>query len=75
MNPEPELTPSQTIGPFFHDALLDRIYSELVSLDHPEAIVIRERSMTGQARSCLTLWSRSGRPTGRALRSSCRRQG
>ena len=39
MNPEP--TPSQTIGPFFHDALLDRNYSELVSLDHPEAIVIR----------------------------------
>ena len=39
MSPGP--TPSQTIGPFFHDALLDRIYSELVSLDHPEAIVIR----------------------------------
>ena len=39
MSPEP--TPSQTIGPFFHDALLDRNYSELVSPDHPEAIVIR----------------------------------
>jgi protocatechuate 3,4-dioxygenase alpha subunit len=37
----PEPTPSQTIGPFFHDALLDEKYSELVSLDHPEAIVIR----------------------------------
>ena len=35
MSPEP--TPSQTIGPFFHDALLDRNYSELVSPDHPEA--------------------------------------
>jgi protocatechuate 3,4-dioxygenase alpha subunit len=34
-------TPSQTIGPFFHDALLDRDYSELVSSDHPEAITIR----------------------------------
>jgi protocatechuate 3,4-dioxygenase alpha subunit len=38
MSPEP--TPSQTIGPFFHDALLDRDYSELVSLDHPEGIRI-----------------------------------
>jgi protocatechuate 3,4-dioxygenase alpha subunit len=36
----PGPTPSQTIGPFFHDALLDRNYSELVSLDHPEAIAI-----------------------------------
>src|SRR5918998_1999566 len=34
-------TPSQTIGPFFHDALLDGNYSELVSSDHPEAITIR----------------------------------
>ena len=33
-------TPSQTIGPFFHDALLERNYSELVSLDHPESIRI-----------------------------------
>ena len=39
MSPGP--TPSQTIGPFFHDALLDRNYSELVSPDHPEALVIR----------------------------------
>ena len=38
MSPEP--TPSQTIGPFFHDALLDKNYSELVSLDHPEGIRI-----------------------------------
>jgi protocatechuate 3,4-dioxygenase alpha subunit len=37
----PEPTPSQTIGPFFHDALLDRERSELVSSDHPEAIKIR----------------------------------
>jgi protocatechuate 3,4-dioxygenase, alpha subunit len=34
-------TPSQTIGPFFHDALLDRDYSELVSPDHPEGIRIK----------------------------------
>jgi protocatechuate 3,4-dioxygenase, alpha subunit len=39
MSPEP--TPSQTIGPFFHDALLDRDRSELVSRDHPSAIKIR----------------------------------
>jgi protocatechuate 3,4-dioxygenase, alpha subunit len=36
----PEPTPSQTIGPFFHDALLDRDHSELVQPDHPEAIRI-----------------------------------
>jgi protocatechuate 3,4-dioxygenase, alpha subunit len=34
-------TPSQTIGPFFHDALLDRDYSGLVSPDHPESIWIK----------------------------------
>lgn len=38
MSPEP--TPSQTIGPFFHDALLDRDRSELVPPDRPEAIRI-----------------------------------
>jgi protocatechuate 3,4-dioxygenase alpha subunit len=37
----PGPTPSQTIGPFFHDALLDKNYSELVPLDHPDAIAIR----------------------------------
>src|ERR671915_654424 len=36
----PEPTPSQTVGPFFHDALLDRDRSELISPDHPEAIRI-----------------------------------
>lgn len=38
MSPEP--TPSQTIGPFFHDALLDRDLTELASPDHPHAIRI-----------------------------------
>lgn len=33
----PDLTPSQTIGPFFHDGLVDKDRSELVSPDHPEA--------------------------------------
>ena len=42
MTPEPGLvlTPSQTVGPFFHDALLDEDRSELTSPDHPEAIRI-----------------------------------
>jgi protocatechuate 3,4-dioxygenase, alpha subunit len=38
VNPEP--TPSQTIGPFFHDALLDEDRSELVPPGHPEAVRI-----------------------------------
>jgi len=38
VNPEP--TPPQTIGPFFHEALLDEDRSELVPPDHPEAVRI-----------------------------------
>ena len=42
MNPEPPpATPSQTIGPFFHFALLDRDLSELVPPDHPDAVRIK----------------------------------
>jgi protocatechuate 3,4-dioxygenase, alpha subunit len=33
-------TPSQTVGPFFHDALLDRDRSQLVPPDHPDAVKI-----------------------------------
>nr|MDQ5813698.1 protocatechuate 3,4-dioxygenase subunit alpha [Actinomycetota bacterium] len=33
-------TPSQTIGPFFHFALLGEDRSELVAQDHPSAIRI-----------------------------------
>jgi protocatechuate 3,4-dioxygenase, alpha subunit len=36
----PETTPSQTIGPFFHDALLGEDRSELVPPEHPEAVRI-----------------------------------
>src|SRR5215210_4698368 len=36
----PKLTPSQTIGPFFHDALLGEKRSELVPPDHLEAVRI-----------------------------------
>jgi protocatechuate 3,4-dioxygenase alpha subunit len=39
MTPEP--TPSQTIGPFFHDALLERDLTGLVQSDHPQAVEIR----------------------------------
>jgi protocatechuate 3,4-dioxygenase, alpha subunit len=39
MSQEP--TPSQTIGPFFHDALLDSNYSELVPPDQPEGVTIK----------------------------------
>ncbi len=35
-----DLTPSQTVGPFFHDALLAEDRSELVPPEHPEAIRI-----------------------------------
>ena len=38
MTPDP--TPSQTIGPFFHDALLDEDRSEMVPPDHPMAVRI-----------------------------------
>ena len=38
--PGPEPTPSQTIGPFFHDALLERDLTELVAPDHPGAVTI-----------------------------------
>lgn len=42
MTPEPRLepTPSQTVGPFFHDALLDEDRAELVPPDHPRAVRI-----------------------------------
>ena len=36
----PEPTPSQTIGPFFHEALLERDLTQLVAPDHPGAIKI-----------------------------------
>jgi protocatechuate 3,4-dioxygenase, alpha subunit len=35
-----EPTPSQTIGPFFHDALLATDQTRLVSPDHPDAVSI-----------------------------------
>jgi protocatechuate 3,4-dioxygenase, alpha subunit len=35
-----QLTPSQTIGPFFHDALVDEDHSKLVATGHPFAVRI-----------------------------------
>ena len=37
---DPRSTPSQTIGPFFHDALLATDLSVLVHPDHPRAVKI-----------------------------------
>jgi protocatechuate 3,4-dioxygenase alpha subunit len=53
MTPEPglESTPSQTVGPFFHDALLDEDHSELISPDHPEAIRIEGAVYDGAGES------------------------
>ena len=50
MTSEPGLqpTPAQTVGPFFHDALLDEDRSELVPPDHPEAIRIEGAVYDGE---------------------------
>jgi protocatechuate 3,4-dioxygenase, alpha subunit len=42
-------TPSQTIGPFFHDALLDEDRSELVPPNHPGAVRIEGTVYDGAA--------------------------
>lgn len=41
------ITPSQTVGPFFHDALLTAEYSRLVPNEHAGAIRIRGRVYDG----------------------------
>lgn len=41
------ITPSQTVGPFFHDALLDEDRTRLVPEDHVGAIRIRGRVYDG----------------------------
>lgn len=45
MTPEP--TPSQTVGPFFHDALLAEDRTRLVAPDHPSAIRISGKVYDG----------------------------
>jgi len=65
MNPEP--TPSQTIGPFFHDALLDKDRSELVPPEHPSAVRIKGALYDGAGEvvpdAMVEIWQTN--PTGR----------
>lgn len=49
MTPAP--TPSQTIGPFFHDALLATDLSRLVPPEHPEAVRIEGAVYDGAGES------------------------
>jgi protocatechuate 3,4-dioxygenase, alpha subunit len=62
--PRPELTPSQTVGPFFHDALLDEGRSELVPPDHPEAIRIEGTVYDGEGEpvsdAMVEIWQANG---------------
>jgi protocatechuate 3,4-dioxygenase alpha subunit len=62
--PGPQPTPSQTIGPFFHDALLDEDRSELVSPDHPEAIRIEGTVYDGEGEpvsdAMVEIWQANG---------------
>jgi protocatechuate 3,4-dioxygenase, alpha subunit len=64
MTPGPQPTPSQTIGPFFHDALLDEDRSELVSPDHPEAIRIEGTVYDGEGEpvsdAMVEIWQANG---------------
>jgi protocatechuate 3,4-dioxygenase alpha subunit len=57
-------TPSQTVGPFFHDALLDRNRSELVAPDHPEAIRIEGTVYDGEGEpvsdAMVEIWQANG---------------
>ena len=62
MSSEP--TPSQTIGPFFHDALLDEDRSELVAPDHPSAIRIEGTVYDGEGETVpdamVEIWQANG---------------
>ena len=65
MTPEP--TPSQTVGPFFHFALLKKDQSELVAPDHPSAIRVEGTVYDGAGEvvpdAMLEIWqaNRAGR--------------
>ena len=62
--PGPQPTPSQTIGPFFHEALLDRDRSELVTPDHPEALRIEGTVYDGEGEpvsdAMVEIWQANG---------------
>ena len=57
-------TPSQTVGPVFHDALLDEDRSELVPRDHPEAIRIEGTVYDGEGEpisdAMVEIWQANG---------------
>ena len=60
----PQPTPSQTVGPFFHDALLDENRSELVPPDHPDAIMIEGTVYDGEEEpvsdAMVEIWQANG---------------
>lgn len=60
----PGLTPSQTVGPFFHFALLDEDYSQLVTPNHPSAIRIEGTVYDGAAEpvpdAMVEIWQANG---------------
>jgi len=64
MSPGLEPTPSQTIGPFFHDALLDENRSGLISPDHSEAIRIEGTVYDGEGEpvsdAMVEIWQANG---------------
>jgi protocatechuate 3,4-dioxygenase alpha subunit len=57
-------TPSQTVGPFFHNALLDEDRSGLVPLEHPEAIRIEGTVYDGEGEpvsdAMVEIWQANG---------------
>jgi protocatechuate 3,4-dioxygenase, alpha subunit len=62
MSPEP--IPSQTIGPFFHDAVVDKDHSELIPVDHPHAIRIEGKVYDGAGEpvpdAMVEIWQANG---------------
>jgi protocatechuate 3,4-dioxygenase alpha subunit len=60
----PELTPSQTIGPFFHYALTVEDQSKLVALAHPSAIriegTVRDGADEPVTDAMLEIWQANG---------------
>jgi protocatechuate 3,4-dioxygenase alpha subunit len=64
LEPSLGLTPSQTVGPFFHDALLDENRSGLISPDHPEAIRIEGTVYDGEGEpvsdAMIEIWQANG---------------
>ncbi|MBA2344474.1 MAG: protocatechuate 3,4-dioxygenase subunit alpha [Rubrobacter sp.] len=66
-----EPTPSQTVGPFFHDALLAADWTRLMDPDHPSAVHISGTVCDGEGEpvpdAMLEIWQAD--PEGRFARS------